>query len=72
MNERLPHISSSFVPAGSNDWKLLIDLPDANYVFPPEVLATFQRPDIVIWSERLQKILLIELTCPSEENIAEA
>ena len=89
MNERLPHISSSFVTAGkaptktkskmysgliagSNDWKLLVNLPDANYVFPPEVLATLQRPDIVIWSEKLQKILLIELTCPSEENIEEA
>ena len=58
--------------AGSNDWKLLVDLPDANYVFPPEVLATLQRPDIVIWSEKLRKILLIELTCPSEENILEA
>ena len=72
MKEQLPHISTSFVPAGkaptkpkskrysgliagSNDWKLLVDLPDSNYVFPPEVLATLQRPDIVIWSEKTSK-----------------
>ena len=87
VKDQLPHISTSFVPAGkaptktktysgliagSNDWKLLVDLPDSNYVFPPKVLATLQRPDIVIWSEKLRKILLIELTCPSEENITEA
>ena len=59
VKEQLPHVSTSFVPAGkaptktktkmysgliasSNDWKLLVDLPDSNYVFPPEVLATLQ------------------------------
>ena len=57
VKEQLPHISTSFVPAGkaptktktysglmagANDWKLLVDLPDSNYVFPPEVLATLQ------------------------------
>ena len=86
MNESLPHISTSFVPAGkpltksikklhsgliagSNDWKVLVDLPDSKYVFPPEIFATLERPDIVIWSGKLRKVLLIELTCPSEENI---
>ena len=86
VNESLPHISTSFVPAGkpptksikklhsgliagSNDWKVLVDLPDSKYVFPPEIFATLERPDIVIWSGKLRKVLLIELTCPSEENI---
>ena len=55
--------------SGSNNWKVLVDLPDSNYVFPPEVFATLERPDIVIWSRKLRKVLLIELTCPSEENI---
>ena len=36
---------------------------------PQEVCATLKRPDIVIWSGKLQKVLLIKLTCPSEENI---
>ena len=39
----------------------MVDLPDSNYVFPPGVFAT--------WSRKLRKVLLIELTCPSEENI---
>jgi len=55
--------------SGTNDWKLLVDLPGSNYVFPPEILATLERPDIVIWSAKLHKVYLIELTCPAEENI---
>ena len=34
--------------SGTNDWKLLVDLPGSNYVFPPEILATLEQPDIVI------------------------
>ena len=58
--------------SGTNDWKLLVDLPGSNYVFPPEILATLERPDIVIWSAKLHKVYLIELTCPAEENIQTA
>ena len=28
--------------SGTNDWKLLVDLPGSNYVFPPEILATLE------------------------------
>ena len=58
--------------AGSNDWKLLVDLWDSNYVFPPEVLATLQWPDYCNLVRKTLKDLLIELTCSSEENIVAA
>ena len=56
----------------ANDWKLLVDLPGENYVFPPEIYCTSDRPDIVIWSPMLKKLILIELTCPAEEGIEAA
>ena len=55
-----------------NDWKILVDLPDTNYVFPPEIYSTNERPDICIWSEKLKRLFLIELTCPAEEGIEAA
>ena len=58
--------------SNANDWKLLIDLPDCNYVFPPEIYTTAERPDIVIWSTRTKRVILIELTCPAEEGIEAA
>ena len=53
-------------------WKLLVDLPGVNYVFPPEIYSTNERPDVVIWSLKLQRVILIELTCPAEEGIEAA
>ena len=41
--------------SNGNDWKLIVDLPDTNYVFPPESYSTNERPDICIWSAKLQK-----------------
>jgi hypothetical protein len=35
--------------------------------FPPEILSTKLRPDIVIWSSRGRKVILLELTVPCEE-----
>jgi len=58
--------------SNSNDWKLLVDLPDSNYIFPPEIYATSERPDIVIWSNKTKRVILIELTCPAEEGIEAA
>ena len=56
----------------ANDWKLLVDLPDCNFVFPPEIYATAERPNIVIWSAKSKRVILIELTCPAEEGIEAA
>ena len=41
-------------------------------VFPPEICATSDRPDIIIWSRDAKHVILIELTCPAEENIQSA
>lgn len=56
----------------ANDWKLLVDLPGENFIFPPEIFATAERPDVVIWSLKAKRVILIELTCPAEEGIEAA
>ncbi len=55
----------------AKDWKLLVDYVKFPIVFPPEIFATPQRPDIVIWSAAIRLVILIELTCPAEEGINE-
>ena len=55
----------------ATDWKVLVDLDD-KMVYPPEIFATPQRPDIVIWSTGLKRVLNIELTVPAEEGIEAA
>ena len=57
---------------GATDWKCLIDFDTAKIVFPPEILGTAERPDIIIWSAVLRTVILIELTCPAEEGIEAA
>ena len=56
----------------ANDWKLLVDLPGNNYVFPIDIYCTEERPDIVIWSPSKKMTIIIELTCPAEEGIENA
>jgi hypothetical protein len=57
---------------GAKDWKVLIDFGHKRAVFPPEIYSTSERPDIVIWSSSSKTVIVIELTCPSEEGIEEA
>ena len=57
---------------GAYDWQLLVDFNHNQIVFPPTICPTDLRPDIVIWSESLKKVIIIELTCPAEENIVAA
>ena len=52
----------------SSDWVLLADLDD-NYIFPAHIALTQLRPDVVLFSSKLQRVVLIELTCPCEENM---
>merc|ERR1712194_548177 len=56
---------------GAKDWKILVDMDD-KMVYPPEIYGTSQRPDIVIWSSKLRRVLNVELTCPAEEGIEAA
>ena len=51
-----------------SDWVLLADL-NSNYCFPVHIAFTQLRPDITIFSNSLRKVILIELTCPCEENM---
>ena len=56
----------------ANDWQLLVDFENAKIVFPPTILATNERPDIVIWSKSARVVIMIELTVCAEEGIAAA
>jgi hypothetical protein len=56
----------------ANDWKLQADFANRELVFPPCIIATNLRPDIVIWSMRTCTVILLELTCCAEEGIDEA
>ena len=55
---------------GANDWRLLIDFDESPIVFPPTILSTDLRPDIIIWSEASKIVVWAELTCPAEENMS--
>ena len=55
----------------ARDWKILVDY-DAGGMFPPEIISTTSRPDIVIWSLSTKHVIILELTCPIEENILDA
>ena len=52
----------------ASDWVLLADL-NSNYCFPVHIAFTQLRPEITIFSNSLRKVILIELTCPCEENM---
>jgi hypothetical protein len=54
----------------SDDWKMCADISNMQYTFPAHIAQTSSRPDILIWSEKIKTILLLELTVPLEENTA--
>ena len=56
----------------ANDWEMLIDFDHIPIIFPSHICITDQRPDIIIWSNTLKMVLLVELICPADENIAAA
>ena len=66
----MPVISTSPVNIlhHASDWILLADL-GSNYCFPVHIAFTQLRPGITISSTSLRKVILIELTCPCEENM---
>jgi hypothetical protein len=67
-----PHTPTASSLDGSCDWQLAVDYKHKPVVFPPIILATDQRPDVVIWSESSRRVFLLELTCPAEEGIQAA
>ena len=52
----------------ASGWVLLGDL-DGTFSFAPHIAFTELRPDITIFSNKLKRVILIELTCPCEENM---
>ena len=60
--------SPSAILHQASDWVLLGDL-DGSFSFPPHIAFTELRPDIIIFSNNLKRVILIELTCPCEENM---
>ena len=49
-----------------------MDLPGVHYNFSAHIAITGERPDLVLWSETLKLVVLIELTVLSECNITDA
>jgi len=56
----------------ASDWKMQIDYTKNPAPFPVHICVTDKRPDIVIYSNSSNTVILIELTCPAEENICDA
>ena len=55
----------------ANDWQLKVDF-NSSAQFPPEILATPLRPDIVLWSAMSRVVVRVELTCCAEESMRDA
>lgn len=49
-----------------------MDFHHKQYLFPPHIYATKQRPDILLWSNSIRVVIFGELTCPAEEGVSEA
>jgi hypothetical protein len=56
----------------ANDWKLLVDFDHNQILFPPHICPTNARPDIILYSNNRNIVVLVELTCPAEEGIPAA
>ena len=56
----------------AHDWQFLFDVGTGYSIFPINIAVTRQRPDIVIFSQSLRVVILIELTVPLEDRIAAA
>ena len=52
----------------ATDWKILFDLGTSTDVFLSLVSNSQKRPDICLFSVQSLCVILIELTCPREEN----
>ena len=53
------------------EWKMAVDL-GKQLQFPQEICSTTLRPDVVLWSAAVKKVLLIELTVSWEEGLEAA
>ena len=56
----------------ANDWHVTVDLPSMTYQFPRHIAVTQLRPDLVIWSDALKVVIMLELTVPHEGGLTDA
>lgn len=72
---QLPAKSSARMEAtllvSARDWKMQVD-PDQKLIFPPEIITTSLRPDLVLWSTSQRVVFIVELTVPWEASVGEA
>ena len=61
--ESEPHFLSK-----TNDWRIMYDEDEAQKNFPQHIVNTSLRPDIVVYSDNIKSVILIELTCGDETN----
>ena len=64
------NITKSGILDKASDWQVDVDL-DRKLRFP-EIVPTNLRPDMVLWSATMKKIVIVELTVPWEERCGEA
>lgn len=57
--------------SAARDWEMRTDLSQ-RLTFPPEIVVTNLRPDLVLWSKSCRRVFIVELTVPWEEAIDEA
>ena len=61
--KRVPRLLHSI-----QDWMMLVDLKK-QLKFPHFIFSTKLRPDMVLYSITNKTVVMVELTCPSEENV---
>ena len=54
----------------AKDWELRVDLKK-RLVVPQHICVSGLRPDMILFSNTLRMMVIVELTCPCEENIEE-
>jgi hypothetical protein len=64
------------IPKLNDGFKLFSDLAGhtagSGSVFPPHIIVTAQKPDLVLINEIAKKVIIFELTCPWDHNIVRA
>ena len=50
-------------------YRIQIYLRNIQVQFPPHIITTPERPDLVMYSDVAKVVVILELTSPAEENI---
>ena len=55
----------------TRDWKLIWDEDKYPQEFPQNIYSTPKRPDVVVWTEKVKEVILIELTVKDENKFGD-